>query len=244
MLMSPSPALERFFGTVETYPELAGKRVLVVGVTARHGIDIARAFAEHRARLVLHVTEPSPETETLGEVLAPVASDLAIYTDPLRRAEDIVALARKAISVFGGIDAVVVLVPLAPPARPDLSDIEAEISNRLLAPCLIARVAANRMKLFGTGGTILHVAHLDADADATAHAFAVAVKATLSTMVRVDAATWAPDGIRVAAVAPPSGRSGGHGLAGEPDIAALALFLAAGRGASLTGQMFEADARA
>ena len=35
------------------YPELAGKRVLITGITSTSGVDVVRAFAEHRARLVL-----------------------------------------------------------------------------------------------------------------------------------------------------------------------------------------------
>ena len=44
-----------------------------------------------------------------------------------------------------------------PPVRPiGLADVEAAISRVLLAPCLIARVAANRMKLLGQNGIVLH----------------------------------------------------------------------------------------
>jgi NAD(P)-dependent dehydrogenase (short-subunit alcohol dehydrogenase family) len=245
MLMSPSAALERFFGAVEAYPELAGKRVLITGITADHGIDIARAFAEHKARLVLQIDQPCAETEALGEVIAPIAADLNIFSGPLASADDIVALARRAMSTYGGIDAVVVLVPLSLGDATDgsLAAIEARISQVLLAPCLIARVAANRMRLLGTEGLILHVASLPTDASAQDYAFASAAKATLAVMTRSDARTWGADGIRVNAVAPETGSSTGHGLAGETDVAALALFLAAGRGASLSGQVFEADQR-
>jgi len=45
--------------SVPAYPELVGKRVLVAGVTRRSGIDIARAFAERRARVVLQFAEAS-----------------------------------------------------------------------------------------------------------------------------------------------------------------------------------------
>jgi NAD(P)-dependent dehydrogenase (short-subunit alcohol dehydrogenase family) len=244
MLMTPSASLEQFFGAVETYPELAGKRVLITGVTAAHGVDIARAFAEHRARLVLHVADSSDEMAALGEVLAPVAAELNLFTNPLTTADEIAVFARRAMSVYGGIDAVVVLAPLTLGATDgSLAAIEQRISDVLLAPCLIARVAANRMKLLGTDGIIIHVASLPKGADAHEMAFAAAAKATLAAMTRSDAQTWAADGVRVNAVAPETGRSSGSGLVGEPDVAALALFLAAGRGASMSGHVFEADLR-
>lgn len=244
MLMSSSASMERFFGTVETYPELAGKRVLVTGVSAAHGVDIVRAFAEHRARLVLQCDEASDEMTALGAVLAPVAAELNIFTAPLKSADEIVAFARRAMSTYGGIDAVVVLAPLTlGETDGSLAAVEQRISEVLLAPCLFARVAANRMKLLGTEGIIIHVASLSKSANAHELAFAAAAKATLAAMTRSDAQAWAADGVRVNAVAPETGRASGNGLAGEPDIAALALFLAAGRGASMSGHVFEADIR-
>jgi NAD(P)-dependent dehydrogenase (short-subunit alcohol dehydrogenase family) len=245
MLLSPHAPMERFFGTAEAYPELAGKRVLIMGITAGHGIDIARAFAEHRARLVLQIDEPSAETEMLGEVLAPVAQDLEIHNGPLATGEAMVAFARRAMTSFGGIDAVVVLVPLTlGPTDGSLQAIERRISDVLLAPCLVTRVATNRMKLFATSGVVLHVARLAKDASPHDLAFAAAAKATLATMVRSDANAVAADGIRINAVAPETSGASGHGLAGEADIAALALFLATGRGSTLSGQVFEADIHA
>ena len=44
------------------YPELAGKRVLITGLTSSCGVDIVRAFAEHKGRLVLQFAEESEAT--------------------------------------------------------------------------------------------------------------------------------------------------------------------------------------
>jgi NAD(P)-dependent dehydrogenase (short-subunit alcohol dehydrogenase family) len=243
MLMTPSTAFESFFGAAPSYAELMGKRVLIMGVTATHGVDIARAFAEHRTRLILQIDEPSAETEALGEVLAPVAAELSLYPGALKSADEIVAFARRAISQFGGIDVVVCIVPLTlgDVGLGDLEDIEQRVSDVLLMPCLIGRVAANRMRLTQTDGLVLHVAVMPHGPTRAERAFAGAAKATLAAMTRTDAAAWAADGVRVNAVAPETGTSSGSGLAGEPDIAALALYLAAGRGTSLAGHVFEAD---
>ena len=45
--------------SVPAYPELAGKRVLITGLTSRCGVDIASGFAEHKGRLVLQFAETS-----------------------------------------------------------------------------------------------------------------------------------------------------------------------------------------
>ncbi len=243
MLMSSTEQpFDRFVGT--TYPELCGRRVLITGVTEDLGIDIARAFAEHGARLVVQVYADPLASAALGEMLAQTAADLTMIECPLTNADDIVGFARRAVAVYGGLDAVVNVLELSlgQIADDDLDAIEARISEVLMAPCLVARVAANRMRLLQTDGLILHVASLPRHANARERAFAAAAKATLTAMTRDDARAWARDGIRVNAVAPETGGFCGRGLASEADIAALALFLAAGRGRPLTGHVLEAEA--
>jgi NAD(P)-dependent dehydrogenase (short-subunit alcohol dehydrogenase family) len=243
MLMSSTEQpFDRFVGA--TYPELRGRRVLITGVTDTQGIDIARAFAEHGARLVVQVDADPIAVAALGEMLAPTAAELNLMECPLNGAEEVVAFARRAVAVYGGLDAVVNVVPLSlgEVADDDLDAIEARISGVLTAPCLVARVAANRMRLLQTDGLILHVATLSPRANARERAFAAAAKATLTAMTRDDARNWARDGIRVNAVAPETSAMSGAGLASEADIAALALFLAAGRGRALTGHVLEAEA--
>ena len=243
MLMSSTEQpFDRFVGV--TYPELQGRRVLVTGVTDAEGIDIARAFAEHGARLVVQVDADPLAAAALGEMLALTAAELTLIECPLAGADEIVAFARRAVAVYGGIDAVINVVPLhlGYAADDHLEAIEARISEVLMAPCLVARVSANRMRLLQIDGLILHVATMPRNADARGRAFASAAKATLAAMTRDDAHAWAGDGIRVNAVAPETGGFVGRGLTSEADIAALALFLAAGRGRALTGHILEADA--
>ena len=243
MLMTSTEPYDRFLGA--TYPELRGRRVLVTGVTAEQGIDIARAFAEHGARLIVQIDAKAAEVAAFGEMLAPVAEDLNLHEGALSGADQIVAFARRTVALYGGIDAVINVVPLDMGSADagDLDAIERRISEVLTAPCLIARVAANRMRLMQTEGLILHVGMMPRRPDAHARAFAAAAKATLTAMTRDDAAMWAKDGIRVNAVAPETmGGMVGRGLASEADTAALALFLAAGRGKALTGHVLEAEA--
>lgn len=246
MLMSPNAEFERMFGAAPSYAELAGKRVLITGITSQYGIDIARAFAEHRAKLILQFNEVTQETQALGEVLAPVAAELSLFETPVLTADDIAAFARRAISQFGGVDVVVTIVPLTlgDAGAGSLEAVEQRVSDVLTLPCLMARVAANRMRLTHTEGLVLHIAMLPTGASRSERAFAAAAKATLAAITRADATRWAPEGVRVNAVAPETGATSGHGLAGEPDVAALALYLASGRGKTLSGHVFEAEARA
>jgi NAD(P)-dependent dehydrogenase (short-subunit alcohol dehydrogenase family) len=75
-------------------------------------------------------------------------------------------------------------------------------------------------------------------------AFATAVKAGLAAVTRAQAEEWAGRSIRFNAIAPQTAQApSGPDLRGEPDIAALALYLASTRGRGLTGCVFEAAIR-
>jgi 3-oxoacyl-[acyl-carrier protein] reductase len=60
-------------------------------------------------------------------------------------------------------------------------------------------------------------------------------------MTRSQAQEWASRGIRFNAVAPQTMGLFSPSPCGEPDIAALALHLASGRGKELSGHVFEAE---
>ena len=47
---------------VRQYPELAGARVLITGISTETGVDIARGFAEVGCRLVLQI-DPGREPD-------------------------------------------------------------------------------------------------------------------------------------------------------------------------------------
>ena len=232
------------FKSAPHYSEIAGRRVLITGMTQTCGVDIARAFAEQGAKLVLQFDETSEEMQAVGEMLAPLAADIAIFAGCPKGTDDIVKFARSAMTAVGGIDAVINIValdkPVADGATPEA--IERAISELLLLPCLVSRIAANRMRLTLTEGVVLTIATMPGDADAMTHAFASVAKAALAAMTRGEARQWADQAIRFNAVAPAAlGDHAQPALGGETDIAALALYLMSGRGKALSGLVFEAD---
>ena len=137
-----------------SYPEIAGKRVLITGVSSQQGIDIVRVFAEHRTRLILQLDEANEATLGLLEHVAPLALDLSVTAEKLTDNEAIVRFARKAVAQFGGVDIVINIVTLDPGTggNGSLADVERRVSDLMLLPCLAARVAANRMRLMHTEG--------------------------------------------------------------------------------------------
>lgn len=225
------------------YPEIAGQRVLVTGITGSRGIDLVRAFAEHGARLVLQIAEADEATQGLLEMIAPMTLDVEAHAGRFEDNAAFVKFARRAVAHYGGIDTVINLIPLEPGAASgaSLQSIEQRISDLFAGPLLLSRVAANRMRLTATPGLVLNVACPSRDAGAADRTFASIAKATLAAMTRAEARDWAHDGIRFNAIAPVQSLGGLPRLSSEADMAALALYLAAGRGAALAGQVFEAE---
>ena len=231
--------------TVPAYPELAGKRVLITGLTSACGVDIVRAFADYKVRLILQLDEVSEATEAIAEIAAPAALDIKAFGPVETEAEAVAQFTRSVMMAFGGLDVVVNLVPLTVPRLPPFAttaDIERMVVERLILPCLLSKIAANRMALVLTEGLILNVAVLAPPVEGPTQAFASVVKAAMTAMTRTQAQEWAGKAIRFNAIAPQTLQIPPKpSLAGEPEVAALALHLASGRGKALSGLVFEAE---
>ena len=190
-----------------SYPELAGKRVLVTGLTSACGVDIVRSFAEHKCRLVLQLDEESEATQAIAELAAPHALDIKAYGPIDRAQDDVVAFARSAAQAFGGLEVVINLVPLSLPAlgaSAGMAEVERMVSSRLLLPFLLSKIAANRMGMMLTEGLVLNVAMLPGPVNAAGRAFASVVKGALTSLTCAQAQEWANKGIRFNAIAPPT----------------------------------------
>jgi len=243
MLISDTGAFD--FGLDVDVPAqaLAGKRVLLTGISPNDGFDIARAFVDAGARVILQCNESGPAVQALAELLAPDAAELSVHATPLASSESIVLFARGAVAEMGGLDMVVNVVSLdgaAPGGDAGIEAIEAHVSETLLKACLVSRVAANRMRLTLTDGVILTVATLSSTATAAERTFAQVVRSTLAAMTRREAQAWADQGIRFHAVAPDVlNVVAENGASTEADVAQLALYLANGNGKSLSGITLE-----
>jgi 3-oxoacyl-[acyl-carrier protein] reductase len=230
--------------SASTYGELAGIRVLITGFSPACGVDVARAFAEHRGRLVLHTGISSPECDALATLLAQTASEIKLFTDACSSNDDTIRFAQTAAQAFGGLDAVINLIPVTDAdlkGRESESDIEDLVADKLNLPLLVTRIAANRMRLTLTEGLVLNVMSMPAPETDAEAAIAGVARTALAAITRGEAAKWGPHSIRINAIGPRAmtGEAGAC-LASEPDIAALALYLASKRGRSLSGHIFDA----
>lgn len=226
------------------YGELAGVRVLITGLSATSGVDIARKFADHRGRLVLHAVETSPEFDAVTTMLAETASEVKLFTDACRDSDSSIRFAKTAAQAFGGLDVVVNLVPVSAQemqGRASLADVEDMVAEKLMLPVHVTRIVANRMRTMLNEGLVLNVMTMAAPRNAKEAALAGIARSALAAVTRGEAERWAPQGIRVNAVGPSATIADADTpVASEPDIAALALYLASRPGRTLTGQVFDA----
>jgi 3-oxoacyl-[acyl-carrier protein] reductase len=231
----------------ETYPELAGARIAVSGLSTAIGVDLARGFAERKARLMIQTEEQSPEMVALATLLASTAGELALVDLPFDRSATPTRFAQRAAEGFGGLDMVVNLVSIthADLAHVDgLDEIEHLIVAKLGPVREITEVAANRMALTWSEGSILNVVVAAAPQTAREAAILGMVRQALAAMTLDQAQRWSGDAVRINAVGPKSttlDAMSGACLTSEPDIAALALYIASHKGRTLTGHVFDAE---
>jgi 3-oxoacyl-[acyl-carrier protein] reductase len=226
------------------YGELAGIRLLLTGLSTDCGVDVARAFADHRGRLVIDAAAPSPESDVLATLLAETASEINLFTQACANADSAVRFAQTASQTYGGLDAVINLIPITAAeleGRASLEAVEDLVSSKLALPLVLSRVVANRMRVLLTEGLVLNVLIMPAPRNAGEAALAGVARSALAAATLGEANAWAPHGIRVNAIGPRATMlDDGACLASESDIAALALYLASKRGRSLSGHIFDA----
>lgn len=235
--------------TSASYTELAGTRVVVTGVCAAFGVDIARAFADARTRMVLQTPAcaTDPETTELLAVLAEAAQEIRVFDGALRSPAEAGRFAQTGCQQLGGIDTMVNLLAISAgeiEALAASADVEAGIAARLEPLFQMSRVSANRMRLTLTEGSIVNVIQVERGHGARGDLITAMVKAALAAMTRVEATEWAGQGIRINAIGPRisiPGESGPAVSASEPEIAAIALYLASSRSRGLSGHVFQAE---
>jgi NAD(P)-dependent dehydrogenase (short-subunit alcohol dehydrogenase family) len=234
--------------TSARYGELAGARVMISGLSPNHGVDIARAFADHKARLIVQTATPeAPDTTALVAMLAETAHEIQVYGDDLSLTAAAQKFAQVGSQAYGGVDVVINLMTMTAAETAGLAsleDIESFVATKLSAATAVTRITANRMRLTMTEGLILNVVSLPERLNGGAGMISNIVRSALATMTRREAETWAGNGIRINAVGPRANMPGEKvtaALASEPEIAAVALYLASKRARQLSGHVFDAE---
>ena len=223
------------------HPDLAGRRVVITGIASRTGIEIAKAFAGARTRLLVHAADGA-RASGLEAALAGQALELKVATGPLADPDAILAFARTAARVWGGLDAVINIADagcLADGIGDGPQGLEEAMAELLALPCLVTRIAANRMRMVMNEGSIINVIA----GERMAALIQAIARAKLAALTRTEAQSLAGSGIRINAIVPCEARDEQTlGAASIADVATLALHLASPAGHQLSGLTFEAYA--
>ena len=232
----------------EILRELAGSRVLITGLGAAQGVDVARAFADIKTRLIVQTADLAPEVTAMVALLSQSAAEIRLYTEQIAAPDAAIRFAQTAAKAFGGLDTVINLASIS---REDMAGIasEAQVENLIAAKLShiaeITRVAANRMRVVLSEGLILNVLTMPRPANGREAAIAGIARTALAALTRGEANAWADQAVRINAIGPRttagSEPSAGACLTNEPDIAALALYLASRRGKTLSGHIFDCE---
>jgi NAD(P)-dependent dehydrogenase (short-subunit alcohol dehydrogenase family) len=236
--------------SAEVFPELAGARVVITGLNAALGVDLARAFAARKAHLFVQASEPSPEVVEIGTLLAEEAAELKLFTGSIGEFGGSVKFAQQAATHLGGIDALINLIHVSPQecaSAATVEEFESLAVAKLEGPLALSQTVANRMRVTWAEGLILNIVSMAAPQNTQEAAVAGCLRQALAAITLGEARRWSGEAIRVNAIGPKSttlDMNSGACLTSEPDIAALALHLASKKGRSLTGHVFDAEGTA
>ncbi len=235
----------------EILNELAGARVLITGLSALSGVDLARTFADLKSHLVIQTTDLSPDLTELVALLSQSAADMKLFTDDLSDANAAISFARASAQAFGGLD---VVVNLATITRNDMAamttdrNVENLVSAKLAPMAYLTQVTANRMRTVFSDGLILNALTMPPPRNGREQAVATMARAALTAMTTLEARAWAEHGIRINAIGPrvviDDAPAQGAYVSNDPDLAALTLYLASRRGRGLSGHVFDAEGAA
>lgn len=230
--------------------ELGGRTALVTGAASGIGAAIARRFRDAGARVV--GLDLSPAADADEALVADLRSDAGVAQAMERLGGIDILVHAAAISVHGGV------IDTDPAAYADIYDVNVIGAVRLM------RHAVPAMRSRG-GGSVLLLSSINAGFATPTLAAYAASKAAIESLARTAALEFAPDAIRVNAIAPasvdtpllqdsfdrtenaqaaraanvlrhPLGRLGTPG-----DVAELALFLASDRASWITGAIHPID---
>jgi 3-oxoacyl-[acyl-carrier protein] reductase len=230
----------------EVSSELARARILITGLTGVAGVDVARAFADLKARLIVHTTELSPELVELVALLSQSASEIRLHTLDISTADAAAKFAQTSAQAYGGVDAAVNMASISSAEIDALQkdgDLEALVETKLAPLAQLTRIIANRMCVVMSEGLVLNILKMPEPLDRRTSAVSGFVRTALAAMTAKEAQFWADKGIRINGVGPRAffdASTSGAYLTNEPDIGTLALHLASRKGRSLSGHVFDA----
>lgn len=240
--------------------DLSGQTAIVSGGAMGIGEGIARRLSEAGCNLVIADTNLEQAQKTASGL---PGDAVAIMTD-ISREEDVASMIEKAVSEFGGVDIMVNnagIYPMKPTLEVSVSEWDRIMGINLKGTFFCSRESAKKMIERGRGGRIINIASIDSVHPSFPGLLAYdSSKGGMLMLTKSLALELAPHKILVNAIAPGAIATPGatRGVSeevtkvftdriplkrmGEPDdIGSVALFLASGASAYMTGSFIVVD---
>ncbi|GAB3273627.1 SDR family NAD(P)-dependent oxidoreductase [Kineosporia babensis] len=180
---------------------LTGRTVVVTGASSGIGADVALGLARTGMK-VIGVGRRAEPLAQLAKTAAAEGLTLQAKSADVADEEQVEAVMEAAVAEFGGIDAVVAnagIAHVAPALEHPADAFRNVLDTNVTGAFLSARSAARRMQ---RGGSVVFTSSSFAKRGFTDWVAYNASKAAIGNMVETLAKEWAPQGIRVNAMAP------------------------------------------
>jgi NAD(P)-dependent dehydrogenase (short-subunit alcohol dehydrogenase family) len=184
---------------------LAGKAAVITGASRGIGREIALAFAQAGANLIL-ASRGEGQLEETAELCVDATPDaqIEVVVTDVTRADDLVQLVSRAEQRFGRIDVLVNnaggqnVKPLLELTDDEIADL---VHVNLLSAVTLTRLVGKRMTEAG-GGSIINMSSIYAFVGASGTSIYSATKGALLSFGRAMAVEWARYGVRVNSLCP------------------------------------------
>lgn len=189
-----------------TYPDLAGKRILITGTSSGIGAGMARYLAQQGCKLVLHYARNPAGMKKTEQTVASITNEWVTLRCDFRQPDTIHPFFDQAWQAFDGLDGLVNNAGIVPKTLMT-DDTDGKVFNETLAvnlqaPYLLSVAFAKRHIANQTSGNIVQNTSIHGQATCEYFSAYGASKAALDNAMRVMASEWGAFGIRVNSLAP------------------------------------------
>ncbi|MEP9376302.1 SDR family NAD(P)-dependent oxidoreductase [Aquabacter sp. CN5-332] len=191
--------------SLPTFPDLAGKAVLVTGASTGIGAAVAEGFAHSGAKVGVHFNASREKAEEVAGRIRAAGGEAVLIGGDVTQARQPKAIVEAMVEAFGGLDVLVNnaggLVKRVMIADYDDAFLDQVIDLNIRQVAHFMREGAAHMK--GRGGSIINVSSIAArNGGGNGAVMYASAKGFISTATRGWAKELAKDNIRVNAVSP------------------------------------------
>ncbi len=185
-------------------PDMGGTVALITGGDGGIGSGLVRRFAEAGAAVVIHHRSDDQRAQLLADELISSGASVITARGDIRTMDECTSVVRTAVDHFGRLDALVNNAGVQPLRALEEMTVDEwrDVIDVNLTGTFAMTQAASRIMQRNDGGSITHIASVEASLPAAQHAHYAASKAAVKMHARSAALELGVHGIRVNTVSP------------------------------------------